>query len=311
MNMGFEGRYLSGIGVLAAVVESGSFVRAGEALGLTQPGVSRAIARLEERIGVRLLDRTTRSVSLTAEGRKLYEAVMPLLTEVDEAVNLASGSAAVVRGRLRVNSDPFFSRLMLAPQIGSFLEKYPEVSLELITREQLGDMVSDGFDVAIRFGEPPNSSLVAKKLLETRILTVASPGYLKKKGRPSRPEEIQQHLSIDFRNPRTGQAFEWEFRRGKKVVQVKTNARLLLSDVDSMLGACLAGVGIAQVMAIDVQKYIEQGRLVDLFPDWPDERFPLYALYPSRHLPAAKLRAFMDFLAEILPVEFSKRGGAK
>jgi DNA-binding transcriptional LysR family regulator len=311
MNMSFEGKYLSGIGVLAAVIESGSFVRAGEALGLTQPGVSRAIARLEERIGVRLLDRTTRSVSLTAEGRNLYEAVMPLLAEVDEAVNLASGSAAVVRGRLRVNSDPFFSRLMLAPQIGHFLEKYPEISLELITREQLGDLVSEGFDLAIRFGEPPRSSLVAKKLLETRILTVASPAYLKKKGRPTRPEEIPQHISIDFRNPLTGQPFEWEFRRGKKVVEVKTSARLLLSDVDSMFGACLAGVGIAQVMAIDAQKYIEQGRLVDLFPDWPDERFPLYALYPSRHLPAAKLRAFMDFLAEILPVELSKRGGAR
>ena len=302
--MSFDGKYLSGIGVLAAVVESGSFVRAGEALGLTQPGVSRAIARLEERIGVRLLDRTTRSVSLTAEGRKLHEAVMPLLGEVDEAVNLASGSAAIVRGRLRVNSDPFFSRLMLAPHIGRFLEKYPEVSLELITREQLGDMVSDGFDIAIRFGEPTASSLIAKKLLETRIMTVASPGYIKKKGRPSHPEEIPQHVSIDFRNPNTGQPFEWEFRRGKKVIEVKKNARLLLSDVDSMLNACLAGVGIAQVMAIDVQKYIDQGRLVDLFPDWPDERFPLYALYPSRHLPAAKLRAFMDFLAEMLPVKF-------
>jgi DNA-binding transcriptional LysR family regulator len=304
--MNFDGKYLSGIGVLAAVVESGSFVRAGESLGLTQPAVSRAIARLEERVGVRLLDRTTRSVSLTAEGRKLYEVVMPLLASVDEAVTLASGSAAIVRGRLRVNSDPFFSRLMLAPQIGRFLDKYPEVSLELISREQLGDLISDGFDVAIRFGEPANSSLVAKKLLETRILTVASPGYIKKKGRPSHPDEIHQHASIDFRNPRTGQPFEWEFRRGKKVVEAKKNARLLLTDVDSMLNACLAGVGIAQVMEIDVQKYIEQGRLVDLFPDWPDERFPLYALYPSRHLPAAKLRAFMDFVVKILSLDSSK-----
>jgi DNA-binding transcriptional LysR family regulator len=303
MNMGFEGKYLNGIGVLAAVVESGSFVRAGEALGLTQPGVSRSIARLEERIGVRLLDRTTRSVSLTVEGRKLYESVMPLLSEVDEAVNLASGSAAVVRGRLRINADPFFSRLMLAPQIGRFLEKYPEISLELISREHLGDLIADGFDVAIRFGEPASSSLIAKKLLETRIMTVASPGYIRKRGRPSHPGEIPQHASIDFRNPNTGKPFEWEFRRGKKVIEVKKNARLLVSDVDSMLGACLAGVGIAQVMALDVQKYIEQGRLVDLFPDWPDERFPLYAFYPSRHLPAAKLRAFMDFLGEMLPVK--------
>jgi DNA-binding transcriptional LysR family regulator len=298
--MSIDGKYLSDMGVLAAVVEAKSFVRAGESLGLTQSAVSRAIARLEERIGVRLLNRTTRSISLTLEGRNLYETVMPLLANVADAVSLASGSAAVVRGRLRVNIDPFFARLILAPKVGRFLERYPELSLELISREHLGDLVAEGFDVAIRFGDLANSSMIAKKLLETRILTVASPSYIKKKGRPSHPGEISQHAVIDFLNPRTGQPFEWEFKQGRKAIQVKKNTRLLLTDVDAMLNACLAGVGIAQVMEIDVQKYIAQGRLVHLFPDFADEYFPLYALYPSKHLPAAKLHAFMNFIAEIL-----------
>lgn len=294
--IGFDGRLLSGVGVLAAVIEGGSFARAAAVLGLSPSGVSRAVARLEARIGVRLLDRTTRSVCLTDEGRRLYTELAPLLHGIADAVTVATGSSAVVRGRLRVSVDPFFSRLLLAPQIGRFLHRHPELSLELITREHVGDLVAEGFDIAVRFGEPPSSSLVARKLLETRILTVATPAYLKKHGRPAVPADLTDHPCIQFRDPLTNQPFEWEFRRGRRIVPVKTTGRLLLTDVGTMLGACLAGVGIAQVMALSVRELIDQGRLIDLFPDWPDETFPLYALYPSRHLPPAKVRAFLDFV---------------
>ncbi len=133
------------------------------ALGLTQPGVSRAIARLEARIGVRLLDRTTRTVRLTDEGRRFYEQVGPLLAGIEEAALLASGAASAVRGRLRVNIDPFFSRLVLAPRLGAFMARYPDLELELVTREKVGDLVADGFDVAVRFGPPPPSTLIARK----------------------------------------------------------------------------------------------------------------------------------------------------
>src|SRR5882724_1767426 len=149
--MTLDGRLLSNLHVLAAVVEGGSFARAADALGLTASGVSRAIARLEARVGVRLLDRTTRSLNLTDEGRVLYANINPLVLGIEDAVTRAAGSSGSVRGRLRVNTDAFTSRLLLSPHIRRFLELYPELSLELIARDQLGDLVAEGFDVAVRF----------------------------------------------------------------------------------------------------------------------------------------------------------------
>jgi DNA-binding transcriptional LysR family regulator len=149
--MMFDGRLLSGVTILAAVVESGSFARAAVALGMSDSGVGRAVSRLEDRIGVRLLDRTTRSMALTDEGRRFYEQVAPSLTDIEEAATDASGAPAVVRGRLRVDLDPFFSRLLLAEHLGSFLDRNPDLTLELITRERAGDLIVDGIDVAMRF----------------------------------------------------------------------------------------------------------------------------------------------------------------
>jgi len=292
-------RILGGVSTLAAVVESGSFVKAAEALGVTQSAVSRAVSRLETRLGIRLLHRTTRSVKLTAEGQGFYEEIAPMLSGIRDAVTSATGAAAVVSGRLRVSIDPFVSRLLLAPQIGSFLNRYPELSLELITRDSLGDLIGEGFDVAVRFGDPPTSSLVVRKVLDTRILTVAAPSYIERHGRPTKPSELSRHHCIQFRNPGTGQPFEWEFHRGRKIVPVKTSGHLLLTDVGTMLGACIAGVGIAQVMALGIQDLLDGGQLVELFPDWPNEKFPLFALYPSRTLPPAKLRAFLDFVWKV------------
>jgi len=294
--MPLDGRLLSNVRVLTAVVEGGGFARAAEALGLTPSGVSRAIARLEARIGVRLLDRTTRSVNLTDEGRLLYANINPLVLGIEDAVTRAAGSAGSVQGRLRVNTDAFTSRLLLSPHLRRFLDLYPELSLELIARDQLGDLVAEGFDVAVRFGEPPSSSLVARKLLDTRIVTVATPGYLKRHGRPKKPADLANHVCIQVRDPVTGQPFSWEFQRGRKVIEVPTSGRLLLTDVGTILATCLAGLGVAQIKALGIRELLDGGQLVDLFPDWPDERFPLYALYPSRHLPAAKVRAFIDFV---------------
>jgi DNA-binding transcriptional LysR family regulator len=294
-----DARILSGITTLAAVVESGSFVAAAEALGVTQSAVSRGIGRLETRLGIRLFHRTTRSVQLTAEGERFYQHIAPLVAGIADAVTLAGGAAAAVTGRLRVNIDPFFSRLLVASRIGAFLQRYPDLSVELITRDSLGDLVAEGFDLAVRFGEPPASSLVVRKLLDTRILTVASPGYLATNGRPARPADLSRHHCLQFRDPSTGQPFEWEFHQRRRILPVATRGRLLLTDVGTMVGACIAGVGIAQVMELGIQEPLSDGRLVDIFPDWPDETFPLFALYPSRILPPAKLRAFLDFVCEL------------
>jgi DNA-binding transcriptional LysR family regulator len=188
--MTFDSRLLNGIEVLAAVVEAGSFVRAAESLGLTQSGVSRAVARLETRVGVRLFDRTARAIALTEEGRSFYQQVKPHLSSIEDAAIQAGGSAVAVRGRLRINVDPFFARLVLAPHVGKFLATHPQLSLEILGRDRLGDLVADGFDAALRFGEPEPSSLVARRLLETRVLTCAAPAYLAERGRPAHPREL-------------------------------------------------------------------------------------------------------------------------
>ena len=301
--MNFDGRLLANVSVLAAIVEGGSFARAADALGLSPSGVSRAVARLEARIGVRLLDRTTRSVALTDEGRRLYEEIGPLLAGIGDAVTLTAGASAAVRGRLRVNVDPFFSRMMLAPHLAKFLTLYPDLSLELVAREQLGDLIAEGFDIAVRFGQPPSSSLVARKLLETRTVTVAAPAYLRKHGRPETPADLADHACIQVRSPMTGEPLEWEYKSGRKIIPVKTAGRLLVNEAGTMLGACLAGAGIARIKASGVRELLDKGRLIELLPQYGGETFFLYALYPSRHLPAAKVRAFIDFVAGIVKDE--------
>jgi DNA-binding transcriptional LysR family regulator len=293
--MPYDGRLLSGVTVLMAVIEAGSMARAAEALGLTSSGVGRAVSRLEARIGVRLLERTTRTMTLTDEGRRFYEEVGPHLDGIEQAAMTAAGAAGTVRGRLRVNVDPFFTRVVLAGQVAAFLDRHPNVRLELIMRDHVGDLVADGFDLALRFGEPPTGSLIARKLIETRILTVASPSYIKRHGRPKHPSEVAHLPCIDFYDAANACAFEWEFRNGAEVLPVKPSSRLMVSDVGAMLGACEAGAGIAQIMELGSKHIVDSGRLVELFPDWPGELFPLYALYPSRQHRAAKVRAFVDF----------------
>ena len=293
--MPYDGRLLSGVTVLMAVIEAGSMARAAEALGLTSSGVGRAVSRLEARIGVRLLERTTRTMTLTDEGRRFYEEVGPHLDGIEQAAMTAAGAAGTVRGRLRVNVDPFFTRIVLAGQVAAFLDRHPNVRLELIMRDHVGDLVADGFDLALRFGEPPTGSLIARKLIETRILTVASPSYINRHGRPKHPSEVAHLPCIDFYDAANACAFEWEFRNGAEVLPVKPSSRLMVSDVGAMLGACEAGAGIAQIMELGSKQIVDSGRLVELFPDWPGELFPLYALYPSRQHRAAKVRAFVDF----------------
>jgi DNA-binding transcriptional LysR family regulator len=294
--MAFDGRLLGGVSVLAAVVETGNFVRAAEALGLTPSGVSRAMARLEARIGVRLLDRTPRVVSLTDEGRRFHAQVAPLLAGMEEATTQAAGAAHAVQGRLRVNVDPWIARLVLAPHLSAFLAAHPALSLELLVRDSLGDLVSEGVDVAVRFGEPEPSSLIARKLLETRILACAAPAYLARHRRPRHPRDLAQHECLLYRDPVSARPFPWEFHRAGKVVEVKVSGKLILNDLATKLTACAAGHGIAQTIEFGLEPLFASGKLVQILADWAEERYPLYAYHPSRHLPPAKVRAFLDFL---------------
>lgn len=293
--MTFDARIFSGIGVLAAVVEAGSFVRAGATLGMTQSGVSRAVARLEERVGVRLLQRTSRVVALTPDGHAFHERVKPMIAELEGAAGEAGEASSTPRGHLRVLMDPLSARLLIGPGVPRFLADNEKVSLEVAVRDRVGDIVADGFDVAVRFGEPEPSSLISRKLLDTRVVTCASRAYLARRGRPKTPPELVKHECILYRDPQTGRPFEWIFQRGKKRIAVRVSGRFTVNESAAQLAACAAGQGVAQPLEIELVRRPEL-ELVDLFPSWSDERFPLFVYYPSRSLPPARVRAFVDFV---------------
>jgi len=299
--MATDSRLLGGLDLLAAVVETGSFVRAGQRLGLSQSGVSRAVQRLEERVGVRLFDRNARAVRLTDEGRSFHARVAPLLSALGEAVDGAGSAAASVRGRLRVNSDPFFASSVLAPHLPRFLADHPELELEIVVRDHAGDLVAEGFDLALRFGDPESAAVIARRLLRTRIVTCAAPSYLESCGRPRQPRDLLHgHTCILFIDPTTRRPFEWEFHRAKRrISNVPVRGQLTLNDGATAIATCVAGHGVAQFMEIGVRRELAAGSLIELFPRWGEELFPLHVLYPSRFLPSARVRTFLDFVVSI------------
>ena len=207
-----------------------------------------------------------------------------------------------VRGRLRVKLHPTLAHVIDGKQLKAFLEDYPELSVEFISSDKLGDLVGEGIDIALYVGELPSSSLIAKKLLDTRVITVAAPDYLAKHMKIAHPGDLlkSEHSFIDYRNPETGRTFQWEYHRGRKIVKIATPGRLIVTDIVNLHGICLAGWGIAQVLEVAVKPMLQTGALVELLPDWGDERFPIYAVYPSRNYVPPKVRVFIDFVSSAM-----------
>jgi DNA-binding transcriptional LysR family regulator len=201
--------------------------------------------------------------------------------------------------------EPSFARLFLAPRIGLFLKAYPEVRLEMLVRHRLGDLVAERIDAAILFGEPVPSALIARRLLQVHILTCASPEYIARCGRPRKPIDLEseKHECLLFRDPATGKPFPWEFHRGKKRLGVNVTGRLTVNDALTCVALCVAGNGVAQLIDLTIEPLLKNGKLINLFPEWTDELFPLYVYYPSRHSVPAKLRVFLDFLVSSLEAE--------
>ena len=300
--MPFDTRLLANLNVLGAVVQAGNFVRAGDLLGLSQPAVSRAIQRLEERLKIRLFDRSSKAVRLTEEGRRFCQRMLPLLDHLEEVVEEAERSSNNVRGCLRINVNPAFGRLVRPTQLAVFLKAYPALQLELMARDHLGDLVADGFDAAIRFGRQEPTTLAARKLFEVRVVTCASPEYLQQHGHPPTPSHLVKdaHECLQLRNPVTGLPFAWDFVRGqKRLTALPVTGRLIVNDAHTYLEACTAGLGVAQVLHLGIGSLLKTGKLIDLFPDWPDEYFPLWAYYPSRQFVSSKLRVLLDFLQNL------------
>ncbi|MCG7506794.1 LysR family transcriptional regulator [Mesorhizobium retamae] len=284
--------------VFVRVVDLCGFSPAARALRLSPSAVSKLIARLEARLGTRLFNRSTRKLALTAEGNIFYERCIRILADVDSAEREAA-AGAVPRGRLRVNCNTAFSQWKLTPILPEFLARYPEIVLDLVVSDVVVDLLHEHADVAIRVGPLVNSSLIARKLGESRAMVVASPAYLERAGMPRTPADLAGHNLLGFGFPRLIEGWPFLDENGQ-VVRIAPQGNAVVSDGDTMRRLALAGAGIARTARFHMEEDIAAGRLVPLLEDYnPGEAEPIHAVYVGQGgvLPA-RVRAFLDFVGE-------------
>ncbi|MBT9508568.1 LysR family transcriptional regulator [Rhodoferax sp.] len=278
-----------------AVVEAGSFVKAADALAMSKAAVSRYIVDMEARLGVRLLHRTTRRLSLTDDGQIFYVRSKELLAELAEAEDEITSRSGAASGLLRVNAPFTFGVLHLAPLWGAFRAQHPKVKLDVTLADRLVDLVDEGYDVAIRIANLENSSLVSKRLATTRMVLCASPQYLKLHGTPKHPGELADHAVISYSYWSTKD--EWHFTGPLlEAVSVKTNPCIHTNNGDTCRAAALAGQGIILQPSFLVGDDLAAGTLVELMPEFRSLELGIYAVYPTRKHVSPKVRALLDFL---------------
>ncbi len=285
-----------GMAVFARVVEARSFTDAAKRLGLAKSAVSARVARLEESVGVRLLHRTTRKLSLTEEGLAFYERCARLLAAADEAASVAEEAGGAPSGTLRVTAPLAFSQLHLAPALADFLAANPRVTVDLGAEDRLVDLVADGFDLAIRIGRIKESTLVARKLAGDRLVVCGAPAYLARRGVPRAPADLLRHNCLRYANIPT--RLDWRFRdRQGEVAIVPVTGSLIAGNGTVLREAAVAGLGLAVLPSHMIARELAAGQLKPVLTDFRRGEIGIYAVYPNRrHLPA-KLRAFVDFLA--------------
>ncbi len=284
--------------IFSAVVRSGSFSAAGRALGLTPSAVSKKVSALEKRLATRLIHRTTRRLNITEAGRVFLERSEAILSDVEEAEAMLAEIGHVPRGRLRVNGTVGFTRMQVLPLVPDFLQAHPDIELELTLTDATVDLVEEGIDVAIRLGELPDSSLVARKLGESRRVICATPDYLARHGTPDSPEELAGHNCLTLSAAAGHNEWRLHTPGGAKLIRVSGNFTTNLSD--ALYEALLAGTGIARLSTFMVGPDIQAGRLVPLLEAQNREVQQIHAVYPHRrHLPP-KVACFTDFLSERL-----------
>lgn len=287
---------LAAMAVFARVVEERSFTQAAGALGRSKSAVSKAVSQLEDRLGARLLNRTTRRLSLTEAGTAYYERAARILAEAAEADSAVSALQDEPRGTLRINAPMSFGQRHLAPAIGAFLERYPELRLDITLNDRIIDLVGEGYDVAVRIAALPDSSLIAAKLAPNRRLVCASPDYLARAGTPRHPQDLRRHNCFGYTYQATGN--NWRFVGPEGPVTVRVTGTLSANNGEILKAAMRQGLGLGLVPSFSVTDELKSGELVAVLPDYSDTETSVYAVYPhSRHL-SAKVRAFVDFLRD-------------
>jgi DNA-binding transcriptional LysR family regulator len=287
---------LLAMSVFAKVVELGGFARAAERLGLSTSATSRCVAELEAHLETRLLNRTTRRLSLTESGQVFYERCVQLLADLDEAEQATRGGGTEPRGTLRLTCAISFGRRHLAPAIADFLSVHPRLRFEVALSDRVVDLVEEGYDLAIRIGDLGSRNLVARKLADMRLIPCASPAYLARCGWPQTPADLAQHtcFTYEYASPRN----LWRFRaRDGREVSVRIAGNVHANNGDFLAAAAVSGVGVAFEPDFIVGEDLKAGRLVRLLDGYESPAEGIYAVYPSRRHLSAKVRAFVDFLA--------------
>jgi DNA-binding transcriptional LysR family regulator len=279
------------------VVEAEGFSAAAPALALTPSAVSKLVTRLETRLGVRLLQRTTRAIHLTADGEAFYEQARRIVGEIAALEAELTDRRGTPQGLLRVTTSLAFSTHQLAPLIGEFLERYPAVQLEVIPTDRVVDLVEEGVDIAIRVGRLADSSFMARKIGEDVRLVCAAPSYLARHGTPLRPEELQSHNCIVNRD--RAHLNRWQFRIDGQIREIEVKGRIAVSDGEAQLRLALHGLGVVRLTRLTVAGAIRNGELVSLLKEFSaEEPVPIHAVYPHRRHLAPKVTAFADFIRE-------------
>jgi DNA-binding transcriptional LysR family regulator len=290
-------RQFAEVNAFATIVEHGGFGRAAAHLRVSPSALSQTMRKLEERLGVRLLNRTTRSLAPTDAGARLLERLGPLLSELDAAVVEAQDAARAPAGTLRINAPRLAALSFLGPLVGRFLAAHPGMTLDLVVEDALTDIVAGCFDAGVRLGERLQRDMVAVPLCGAlEMMAVASTRYLARHGRPETPRDLQHHRCINWRLPSTGGVYRWEFERGKRVLEVAVEGPLVVNDADLAVRAALDGVGIAYLIDLHVAALVRSGKLERVLAPWSPSFPGFYLYYPSRRQMPPVLRAFVDFV---------------
>jgi LysR family transcriptional regulator for bpeEF and oprC len=288
------------------VVESGSFTAAASALRMSRTRATTEIQALEAHLGLRLLQRTTRHVSPTGDGALYYEEVRRLLRELRELEAGLGGAMASARGRLRVDVPAAAGRQVIAPALPRFLERHPEIVVELGSTDRPVDLVAEGVDCVVRGGDVHDASLVGRRLAELPVVTCAAPSYLARRGTPASPRELDGHLFVNFFSARTGRVFEvdWQPPDGGEPVVLHPPHVVATNDADTWIALAAAGLGIVQApLSAGVRERIRRGELRVLMPGWRPEPLPTHVLYPAARVLPARVRAWVDWLVTLYSEE--------
>jgi LysR family transcriptional regulator for bpeEF and oprC len=291
---------LQAMEVFTRVVETGGITRAADSLRLPKATAATLIQKLEASLGVKLLNRTTRQVSVTPDGAAYYERCVAILAEVRETEESLAKQHAMPRGRVRVDVPTLMARSVFVPALPRFFARYPEIDLALACNERRADLIEEGIDCAVWSGEIEESSLVARRVGFLYYATCAAPSYLAAHGQPAHPDDLIRHRCINHFSPRSGKTVEWVFSKDGTRVQTSLRGNIALEDENSYVAAAEAGLGIAQIPAFVLKDAMERGTLELVLGDWFPEPSPLHVVYPqNRHL-SNKVRVFVDWVAELL-----------